>query len=198
MRVELLEPRRIRYPRRGYGWVDLRIVTDGFLERLGRDAALTYLFLCSVGDRQGLSFWGRSRMARVLGMDPPAIQSALDKLVAADLVAAKDRVVQVLPIPEHAAEPAAVGEPTEHCPVGASNAAEPAGSRESRQRTEFDITEDEVQAQEVQARARIGRVLGRREPSASAIRGVARGLALGARFAATTATTRVVRGDRRR
>lgn len=184
MRVELLEPRRIRCPRGAYGWVDLRIVTDGFLERLGRDAALTYLFFCSVGDRQGLSFWGRSKMARVLGMDPPAIQSALDKLVVANLVAARDRVVQVLPVPHPAAEPAVVGETPGGSSIGASSAAQSAGSTASRQLSESDLTEDEITAQEIQARAQIALFLGRQEPSAAAIRGVARGLALKARKAA--------------
>lgn len=186
MRVEPLEPRRIRYPRGAYGWIELRFITDGFLERLGRDAALTYLFFCAVGDRQGLSFWGRSKMARVLGMDPPAIQSALDKLVTADLVAATNRVVQVLPVPDHIPEPAVVGETPGERLIGASTAAQTAGLATCRPLSESDITADEIHAQETQARAHIARVLGRQEPSAAALRGVARGLALKARLGATT------------
>lgn len=197
MRVELLEPRRIRCPRGAYGWVDLRIVTDGFLERLGRDAALTYLFFCTVGDRQGLSFWGQSKMARVLGMEPSAIQCSLNKLVAADLIAAKNRVVQVLPVPEPPAEPVLGDEALRGSSDGASSAAGASSSTAFRQLSESDITNDELHAQEVQARAHIARVIGSQEPSAAAIRRVALGLALEAKRTLTTPTAPVTRGDRR-
>ena len=60
MKLQPLEPRRMRRPRGAYGWVDMRAVTEGHLERLGTQTALTYLFLCTVGDTAGLSFWATS------------------------------------------------------------------------------------------------------------------------------------------
>ena len=68
MRVEPLEPRRIRYPKGAYGWVELRMVTDGHLQALDPSCALVYLFLCTVGNREGISFWSRSRTARTLNL----------------------------------------------------------------------------------------------------------------------------------
>src|SRR5258707_4765528 len=100
MRVEPLEPRRIRHPRGAYGWADLRVATEGHLASLGSQGALVYLFLCTVGNRAGISFWSRVRMAKVLNLTPAEINSALATLIAADLIVTNDRVIQVLPLPD--------------------------------------------------------------------------------------------------
>src|ERR1019366_10489579 len=99
MRVEPLEPRRIRYPKGAYGWVELRIVTEGYLQALDPNSALTYLFLCTVGNREGISFWRRSRIAQTLNLSLDTVDAALGALVEAGLIAATERVVQVLPVP---------------------------------------------------------------------------------------------------
>src|SRR5579863_8773160 len=99
MRVQPLEPRRVRYPRGAYGWVDLKVVTSGVLEEVGPDAAFTYLFLCAVGNMQGVSFWSRQRMAQTLGLSPDSVEVAIQKLRERDLVAANGKAVQVLPLP---------------------------------------------------------------------------------------------------
>jgi hypothetical protein len=98
MRTELLEPRRVRYPKGAYGWVELKVVTSGRLEQLGSEAALTYLFLCTVGNMLGLSFWSRPRMARTLGLSLEAVEIAIRRLREGDLIATNGRVVQILPL----------------------------------------------------------------------------------------------------
>lgn len=172
MRTDPLEPRRIRHPRGAYGWVDLRIVTEGHLARLGPQAALVYLFLCTVGNREGISFWSRRRMADLLTLTPADIQGAIAMLIAADLIAATERVVQVLPLPEprcirQAARPGGPAAPAATIPPAA--ALEPA---------EPEISEELARAHEAQARARIARFYGAREPSSGAVRALARALAL--------------------
>lgn len=172
MRVEPLEPRRIRCPRGAYGWVDLRIVTQGHLARLGPQAALVYLFLCTVGDRAGISFWSRIRMAKLLTLTPESLHTALATLIAADLIAATERVVQVLPLPDsqpdrqdpRLTKPTA---PTETIPPTTPPAP-----------TEADVSDELARAHEAQARARIARFYGTREPSSGAVRALARSLAL--------------------
>lgn len=168
MRVEPLEPRRIRYPKGAYGWVDLRIVTEGHLEALDPSSALTYLFLCTVGNRDGLSFWSRSRMARTLNLSLESVGAALQTLAGAELISATARIVQVLPVPVHAAIPIAAPQATTALPTAA-----PPPTPVHRE-----PTEEEIHACELRARAQMARFLGKREPSASALRALARSIAL--------------------
>lgn len=187
MRAEPLEPGRVRRPEGAYGWVDLRAVTEGHLERLGRDAALVYLFLCAVGDRQGISFWGRSKMGRVLGLGVNVIDAALIRMAAAELVAVKDRVFQVLPIPSqaHASPTGRLVREDRPCP--ATHQAE-SGSRAmpAPPDSEPQVSEAEIRACQDAARDQIARILGRREPSATAVRALAHCLALKARKGTST------------
>lgn len=186
MRPEPLEPRRIRSPRGAYGWVDLRIVTEGHLQRLDPQAALIYLFLCTVGDRHGISFWGRTKMARVLNLPPEAVDSALPKLATADLVVIKDRVVQVLPIPGGTSQASVPIDGTHHTatvqPVAARET-QPYSSTKPQQgleRPESELSEDEIRVQEPEAHRRLVRFT---HPTPERIRRLATALALEARNA---------------
>lgn len=169
MRTEPLEPRRIRSPRGAHGWVDLRIFTDGHLQALDPSAALTYLFQCVVGNREGISFWSRPRMVRILNLPPETVEIALQTLVTADLIAATDRIVQVLPVPSRGAEPVATSRPTRTLPAPQSPS--PPAAR-------LDPSVDEARDQETKARALIATFYGRREPSINVVRALARSLAL--------------------
>lgn len=170
MKCEVLEPRRIRHPRGAYGWTDLKIVTEGYLERLGAQAAFTYLFLCAVGNCHGMSFWSHVRMARILCLTPEAVQEAVNRLVDENLVASNGRVVQVLPIPDHisgvTSSPSAI---SPRAPVGKSTL-EPVRER--------DVDEADILRHEPEARAQMSRFLGRCPPKASAVRALAKALAL--------------------
>jgi hypothetical protein len=169
MRVEPLEPRRIRYPKGAYGWVELRMVTEGHLQALDPSCALVYLFLCTVGNREGISFWSRSRTACTLNLSLETVDTALRTLAEADLIAATARVVQVLPVPVRGASQAAAQQSTTPRPTAAS----PPSTRTHR-----DPTEEETRAHEPRARAQFARFMGTREPSAGAVRALARSLAL--------------------
>jgi hypothetical protein len=174
MRVQPLEPRRIRYPKGAYGWVELKIVTEGYLQALDREAALTYLFLCTVGNREGISFWSRPRIAHTLNLSLDAVDTALNTLSTADLIAVNDRIVQVLPVPIHCASPLTAAQAPTHPPkvIFTSPRTEP------QLKTQPDVNEDEIRAHEAEARARIARFYGTREPSAGAVRALAHSLAL--------------------
>lgn len=169
MRVEPLEPRRIRYPKGAYGWVELRLVTEGHLQALDPSSALVYLFLCTVGNREGVSFWNRSRMARTLNLSLETVDAALRTLAGADLIAATERIVQVLPVPVRGASQPAAPQAATPLPTAAS----PPSTLAHR-----DPTDEEIRAHEPRARAQIARFMGTREPSAGAVRALARSLAL--------------------
>lgn len=180
MRAEPLEPRRIRHPRGAYGWVDLRIVTEGHLVGLGPQAALVYLFLCTVGNRAGISFWSRTRIARMLNLTLAEIENALARMIAADLIAANDRVVQVLPVPDRCCGNLATQDGAGHAkedPSRTKSPSPPSAEPPIPQRAPIEFTDDEVRAHESEARAHIARFYGAREPSESVVRAVARSLA---------------------
>lgn len=100
-------PDRLRRPGRSFGWLDARLVKDHWLARLGPDAIAVAAFLAIVADAQGVSYWGRSRIAVALSIDRARITKALDRLREMDLVAFRpwkpgdgDGVWQLLPLPE--------------------------------------------------------------------------------------------------
>jgi hypothetical protein len=174
----------------------MRAITQGHLEKVGSAAALTYLFLCSVGDTAGLSFWSHERVSHVLGLDVKVIQEALNKLVTADLIARQGQIIQVLPIPtvttpvvvpDHRSSPRSI---ISISPGGAARATTtqpvvvPEEPRSPTHQPE--LTADSVRACEGQAREQIARFNGQREPSASVVQALARSLALKARDAGLT------------
>ncbi|HWQ23107.1 MAG TPA: hypothetical protein VNK94_03270, partial [Gaiellaceae bacterium] len=99
-------PDLVRRPVRGFGWLDARILHEGWLSRLGPDATATLAFLALAADERGASFYGRARMAAILGLDPHALHRALARLLALGLIAHRpwrpghpDGVWQILPVP---------------------------------------------------------------------------------------------------
>ena len=109
-------PDLVRRPARGFGWLDARMLHDGWLSRLGPDATAVLTFLSLAADEHGASFYGRARMAATVGLDAPALDRALDRLLALGLVAQRpwragnpDGVWQLLPVPAAAARERAGG-----------------------------------------------------------------------------------------
>lgn len=184
MRMEPLEPRRVRYPRGAYGWVDLKIVTEGWLQSLGSEAALTYLFLCAVGNCQGMSFWSKGRMARTLGIDLECVEMALQKLEKENLIAANGCVIQVLALSSATGstpDPTSSGaSSTSRVPSRATEASRPLEGSTA----EVPVDEDEIRMREPEARAQLVELLGKRSPSAAVVRALAKSLAQQARRSA--------------
>ncbi|MEW5749057.1 MAG: hypothetical protein AB1793_09805, partial [Candidatus Thermoplasmatota archaeon] len=127
-------------------------------------------------------------MARMLHLDTETIEVALNRLAASDLVAVKDRVVQVLPIPESPDTSLAADVVTQR-PVGTGVTHEAGATDRAASATpaqEPQVSEDEVRACQGEARAQIARFAGRHEPSPSVVQALARCLALKARKATRT------------
>ena len=96
----LLRPQRLRQVPAGFGWVDHRLVRDGYLAQADGRAWALYLFLVTVADAQGLSYYSDNAISRRLRMDPVALSAARQQLVQADLVAYQKPLYQVLSLPE--------------------------------------------------------------------------------------------------
>lgn len=81
----------------GYGWVDARLLRDGWLPYLRGEDVAVYVFLCLVADRQGVSWYRRDRIRSALGLDEPAVWDALQRLQSLGLIAYQ-------PFHQHASE----------------------------------------------------------------------------------------------
>lgn len=92
-------PERIRVVPRQFSWVDQRLVRERHLKRLSHEAAALYLFLVTVADRQGLSYYADHNIALMLGMDETGLKRARHGLLQAELIAHREPLYQVLELP---------------------------------------------------------------------------------------------------
>ncbi len=97
----LLLEHRLREIERPFGWIPLRLVTDGTWAALSAEAKILYCLLCIVSDRRGISFYGETRLQCDTGLSSDALAAARSELVARDLIAfdASRATVQVLSLP---------------------------------------------------------------------------------------------------
>lgn len=79
-----------------FSWIDHRLVRDGHISRCSAEALALYLFLVTVADGQGLSYYSDQTVLRLLRLDGPALARARRELVAAALVAYQRPIYQVL------------------------------------------------------------------------------------------------------
>jgi len=95
----VLQPQRLRRVPPRFSWVDQRLVRAGFIERCDPPAAALYLFLVTVADAQGLSYYGEAGLCRQLQLSPAQLCAARERLIAADLIAFEAPLYQVLALP---------------------------------------------------------------------------------------------------
>ena len=92
-----------RPPTQGWSWIDRRFLRE-HAPRLSHDAIFLYFFLAAVSDKDGLSFYGDASIALRLRISEAAVVCARDELVAADLLAYRAPLVQVLSLPQGGVE----------------------------------------------------------------------------------------------
>ena len=101
-----------------FSWVDHRLVRDRHIERLSHQASALYLFLVTVADCQGLSYYSAPSLCERLVMDAPTLNAARMDLLRSGLVAYKKPLYQVLSLgdatspkrTEAPGEPMAIGD----------------------------------------------------------------------------------------
>jgi len=89
-------PQRIRRIPSQFSWVDHRLVRDRRIESCSHPALALYLFLVTVADQEGLSYYSDPTLMSRLGMDAQALSSARHNLGQTGLVAYEDPLYQVL------------------------------------------------------------------------------------------------------
>lgn len=95
-RKHVLSPQRLRRVPRQFSWIDQRLVRDGHIARCGSDALALYLFLVTVADAEGLSYYSDATAGRLLNMDSPTLCRARRELTQAGLIAYQSPLYQVL------------------------------------------------------------------------------------------------------
>jgi hypothetical protein len=94
----LVAGRLRRPPATGWSWVDRRFLREHG-DYLSRDGVLLYLFLATVADRHGLSFYSDHTLSSRLHLSPQAVAQARQELLDRDLIAQQLPLVQVLSLP---------------------------------------------------------------------------------------------------
>lgn len=116
----LLCPSRVRRIPSQFSWIDHRLVRDKYISLCGCDALALYLFLMTVADAQGLSYYSDGSIVDRLSFDGHRLSKARGELQKADLIAYENPIYQVLALdqpvkpkpskPRPSTRPVAVGE----------------------------------------------------------------------------------------
>jgi hypothetical protein len=93
----LLDARRMRKaPPRGFGWIDHRLLRDGYIGRCSPQALALYVLLVCASDAQGLSYYSDPRIAQLLTLEPATMSQARRELIELGLIAYQKPLYQLL------------------------------------------------------------------------------------------------------
>jgi hypothetical protein len=90
-----------------FSWVDQRLVRERYIDQLTHPACALYLFLVTVADTQGLSFYADRSLCQRLSMTDHALHQARHALIELGLIAYRRPLYQVLALGEQDGAPAA-------------------------------------------------------------------------------------------
>lgn len=102
---QLLRPERLRQVPEQFSWVDQALVQQHFIDRCDARSAALYLFLVTVSDAQGLSYYGAPTLARRLHLSEEQFDAARQQLIDLELIAYRSPLYQVLALPGTVAAP---------------------------------------------------------------------------------------------
>ena len=96
---QLLRPERLRQVPEQFSWVDQALVQQHFIDRCEARSAALYLFLVTVSDAQGLSYYGAATLAGRLHLSDEQFAAARQQLIDLELIAYRSPLYQVLALP---------------------------------------------------------------------------------------------------
>lgn len=96
IRKYVLCPERLRQVPPQFNWVDHRLVRDKHIGRCSTEALALYLFLVTVADAQGLSYYADETVARLLPLSASVLARARRELADVGLIAYQRPLYQVL------------------------------------------------------------------------------------------------------
>ena len=94
-REPIVPQRRRRIPPQ-FSWVDHRLVREGHVQGRSASALALYLFLVTVADAEGMSWYSDAALCRQLSWSAPQLQSARAELLQTELIAYRKPLYQVL------------------------------------------------------------------------------------------------------
>ncbi len=94
-REPIVPQRRRRVPRQ-FSWVDHRLVRDGHIHGRSASALALYLFLVTVADADGLSWYSEEALCRQLSCEAAQLRRDRAELQQAALIAYRRPLYQVL------------------------------------------------------------------------------------------------------
>jgi hypothetical protein len=105
---------RLRRVPAQFSWIDHRLVRDHHIDRCDAHAAMLYLFLVTVADARGVSWYSDESTARRLSMNMERLCRARSDLIQTGLIAWASPVYQVLALdrPPIIATPVAIAPTT--------------------------------------------------------------------------------------
>ena len=96
VRKRVLCPQQLRHVPPQFSWIDHRLVRDRHIAGKSAEALALYLFLLTVADGQGLSYYSDAGIGKLLPLDAPALVRARQELIRAGLIAYEKPLYQVL------------------------------------------------------------------------------------------------------
>jgi hypothetical protein len=96
MKKRVLHPERLRKVPSQFSWIDHRLVRESYFTRCDHSAWTLYLFLASVGDAEGLSYYSDDSLMRRLNMDQAQLAHSRQQLIQGNLIAYEKPLYQVL------------------------------------------------------------------------------------------------------
>lgn len=91
-----IKPQQTRKVLDQFSWLDHRLVRDRYIDQCSHPAAALYLFLVTVSDARGLSYYSDPTVIQRLSMDEDALRQARLNLTQVGLIAYKKPLYQVL------------------------------------------------------------------------------------------------------
>ena len=92
----LPNPGQLRQIPPQFSWIDHRLVRDGHFESCSCKAMALYLFLLTVADQKGLSYYSQPSLMKQLNIGTLKFTQARTELIQAKLIAYKHPLYQVL------------------------------------------------------------------------------------------------------
>ena len=96
MHKRLISLAKLRHIPQQFSWVDQRLVRDRHIDQLSHQACALYLFLVTVADAQGLSYYADASLGQRLSMTRTELHHARHVLITRGLVAYQCPLYQVL------------------------------------------------------------------------------------------------------
>lgn len=99
---KMIDPARRRRLPEGFGWVDHRLVRENLIECFSAESLALYLFLITVGDENGVSWYSDASICKrlkSLNLTVSSLKALRNKLITGKLIAYRKPHYQVLELP---------------------------------------------------------------------------------------------------